>query len=135
MIEKEAAVDEDRPLIASVFVNRLVDPEFKTRKLQSDPTSSYGCVAFPDEAPASCAEFNGKPTPAMNRDPKNRYSTYAHPGLPPGPISNPGARSLQAALDPPQTRFLYFVATGGGRHTFSETFDAHNDAVQRGRSP
>jgi UPF0755 protein len=135
MIEKEAAVDEDRPLIASVFVNRLLDPEFKTRRLQSDPTSSYGCIAFPDEAPGSCAEFNGKPTPAMNRDPKNRYSTYAHPGLPPGPISNPGARCLQAALDPPQTRFLYFVATGGGRHTFSDTFDAHNDAVQRGRSP
>ena len=132
MIEKEAAVDEDRPLIASVFVNRLLDPEFKTRRLQSDPTSSYGCVAFPAEAP-SCAEFAGKPTPAMNRDPKNRYSTYTHPGLPPGPISNPGAKSLEAALSPPPTRYLYFVATGGGRHTFSETYDAHNDAVQRGR--
>ena len=137
MIEKEAAVDEDRPLIASVFVNRMLDPEFKTRKLQSDPTSSYGCIAFPEEAPASCAEFTGKPTPAMNRDPKNRYSTYAHPGLPPGPISNPGMRCLQAALDPPQTRFLYFFAApaGGGRHTFSETFDAHNDVVHGGRSP
>ena len=54
-------------------------------------------------------------------------------GLPPGPISNPGAKSLEAALSPAATRFFYFVATGGGRHTFSETFDAHNDAVQRGR--
>jgi UPF0755 protein len=132
MIEKEAAVDDDRPLIASVFVNRLLDPEFKTHKLQSDPTSSYGCVAWPAEAP-SCAEFSGKPTPAMNRDPRNRYSTYTHPGLPPGPISNPGAKSIEAALSPPQTRFLYFVATGGGRHTFSDTYDAHNDAIQRGR--
>src|SRR6185369_2711236 len=56
IIEKEAAVDEDRPLIASVFVNRLTDPEFKSHKLQSDPTSSYGCIAFPEEAP-SCTEF------------------------------------------------------------------------------
>ena len=134
MIEKEAAVDEDRPLIASVFVNRLLDPEFKTHRLQSDPTSSYGCIAWPSEAP-SCAEFAGKPTPAMNRDPRNRYSTYTHPGLPPGPIANPGAKSIEAALAPPVTRFLYFVATGGGRHTFSETYDAHNDAVQRGRPP
>jgi UPF0755 protein len=134
MIEKEAAVDEDRPLIASVFVNRLLDPEFKTRRLQSDPTSSYGCIAWPDEAP-SCADFAGKPTPAINRDGKNRYSTYTHAGLPPGPISNPGARSIEAALAPPATRFLYFVATGGGRHTFSETYDAHNDAILHGRPP
>lgn len=134
IIEKEAAVDEDRPLIASVFINRLMDPEFKTHRLQSDPTSSYGCVAWPGEAP-SCSDFAGKPTPAMNRDPKNRYSTYTHAGLPPGPISNPGTKSLEAALAPPTTRYLYFVATGGGRHTFSETFDAHNDAIQRGRTP
>ena len=134
IIEKEAAVDDDRPLIASVFVNRLLDPEFKTHKLQSDPTSSYGCITSPAEAP-SCADFAGKPTPAMNRDPKNRYSTYTHAGLPPGPISNPGTKSLEAALSPAATRFLYFVATGGGRHTFSETYDAHNDAVQHGRPP
>ena len=134
IIEKEAAVDDDRPLIASVFVNRLVDPEFKSHKLQSDPTSSYGCIAWPAEAP-SCAEFAGKPTPAMNRDPRNRYGTYVRPGLPPGPIANPGAKSLDAAVAPATTRFLYFVATGGGRHTFSETYDAHNDAVQHGRPP
>jgi UPF0755 protein len=66
IIEKEAAVDEDRPLIASVFLNRLLDPDFKPKRLQSDPTSSYGCVAFPAEAP-SCADFAGKPTPVMNR--------------------------------------------------------------------
>ena len=71
----------------------------------------------------------------MNRDPKNRYGTYTHPGLPPGPIANPGSKSLEAALAPAATRYLYFVATGGGRHTFSETFDAHNDAVRTGRPP
>jgi UPF0755 protein len=131
MIEKEAAVDEDRPLIASVFVNRLVDPDFKPKRLQSDPTSAYGCVAFPQDAP-SCASFAGKPTPAINRDPKNRYSTYAREGLPPGPIANPGSKSLEAALSPPPTRYFYFVAAGGGRHAFSETLDLHNDAVHRG---
>jgi UPF0755 protein len=130
MIEKEAAVDEDRPLIASVFVNRLLDPEFKPRRLQSDPTSAYGCVAFPHEAP-SCEGWSGKPTPAVNRDAKNRYSTYAHNGLPPGPIANPGVKSLEAAMSPPPTRYFYFVHTGGGRHTFSETLDLHNDAVRR----
>lgn len=130
MIEKEAAVDDDRALIASVFVNRLIDPDFKPKRLQSDPTSAYGCIAFPLEAP-SCAGYAGKPTPAINRDPKNRYSTYAHNGLPPGPISNPGVKSLEAALEPAATRYFYFVHAGGRRHAFSETLGAHNGAVRR----
>jgi UPF0755 protein len=135
LIEKEAAVDEDRPLIASVFVNRLTDPGFKPKRLQSDPSSAYGCVAFPDEAP-SCAAYAGKPTPAINRDPRNRYSTYAHDGLPPGPIANPGVKSLEAALEPASTRYLYFfAAAGSSRHAFSETLDAHNDAVHKGKAP
>lgn len=132
MIEKEAAVDDERPLIASVFLNRLLDPAFRPKRLQSDPTSSYGCIAWPDEAP-SCADFTGKPTPAINQDPKNRYSTYVRQGLPPGPIANPGVKSIEAVLSPAATKYLYFVATGGGRHTFSESLDAHNDAVKRPR--
>jgi UPF0755 protein len=133
IIEKEAAVDDERPLIASVFLNRLLDPAFHPKRLQSDPTSSYGCIGWPEEAP-SCAAFNGKPTPAINRDPSNRYSTYAHNGLPPGPISNPGARSIEAVLAPAATRFFYFVATGGGRHTFSQDLDTHNEAIHKGKS-
>jgi UPF0755 protein len=134
IIEKEAVVDDERPLIASVFLNRLTSEEFLPKhRLQSDPTASYGCIAFPAEAP-SCAEFAGKPTPAVNADAKNRYSTYAHGGLPPGPICNPSTKSIAAVLAPAATRFLYFVATGGGRHTFSETFDAHSDAVRKLRS-
>lgn len=133
IIEKEAVVDEERPMIASVFLNRLLDPAFPSRRLQSDPTSLYGCVAFPDDAP-SCAGFSGKPTPEVVRDPKNRYSTYAHPGLPPGPIGNPGEASIAAVLAPASTRYLYFVATGGGRHTFSEDLDAHNAGVRRLRA-
>jgi UPF0755 protein len=134
IIEKEAAVDDERPLIASVFLNRLLDPAFHPKRLQSDPTSSYGCIGWPAEAP-SCADFNGKPTPAINRDPRNRYSTYTHNGLPPGPIGNPGAKSIEAVLAPTATRFFYFVATGGGRHTFSQDLDAHNGAIQKGKSP
>ncbi|WP_437539473.1 endolytic transglycosylase MltG [Sorangium sp. So ce726] len=132
IIEKEAVVEEERPLIASVFLNRLLDPSFRSRKLQSDATALYGCVAWPEEAP-SCADWGGKPTPAVVRDPKNRYSTYAHPGLPPGPIANPGAPSIAAVLAPAATKYLYFVAAGGGRHRFSESLDDHNDAVQKRR--
>src|SRR5262249_22074608 len=133
LIEKEAAVDEERPIIASVFLNRLLDPAFHPKLLQWDPTSIYGCLGWPDEAP-SCAEWTfGKPTPAINRDAKNRYSTYTHTGLPPGPIANPGIKSIEAALVPAATKFFYFVAQGGGRHTFSQDLGAHNDAVHKGK--
>ncbi|MBK8254094.1 MAG: endolytic transglycosylase MltG [Polyangiaceae bacterium] len=135
IIQREAMVDDERPIIASVFYNRLRDPNFKPRRrLQSDPTAMYGCVAHPREAP-SCAEYSGKPTSAILHDAKNRYSTYMAPGLPPGPISNPGMASLQAALSPASTRFYFFVAKGGGRHSFSETFGAHNDAIRNRESP
>ncbi len=135
IIEKEAAVDDERPMIASVFLNRLLDPAFKPKRLQSDPTSAYGCFSLGGDEVPSCKGWSGKPTPAINKDPKNRYSTYVHNGLPPGPISNPGARSIEAVMAPAGTKYLYFVAAGNGRHAFSETLDAHNDAVTRGRSP
>lgn len=128
IVEKEAAVDDERPLIASVFLNRLRDPAFHPKRLESDPTASYGCVVAPEKA-ASCATFTGKATAAIEHDPDNPYSTYTHEGLPPGPIANPGARALEAVMNPALTRYFYFVAKGGGRSTFSETFDAHNAAV------
>jgi UPF0755 protein len=133
MVEKEAAVDEERPLVASVFINRLTDPNFRPKRLQSDPTSAYACIAFPQDVP-SCSEYAGRPTPAINHDPKNRYSTYVNDDLPPGPIANPGERSIRAVLSPAAGKYLYFVAKGGGRHTFSETLDQHNDAVRKLRS-
>jgi UPF0755 protein len=133
VIEKEAVVDDERPLIASVFLNRLLDPAFRSHRLEADPTASYGCIAFPDEAP-SCAEFEGKPTPAVVRDPKNRYSTYAHPGLPPGPIASPGEKSIAAVLAPAATKYLYFVANGGGHHAFSESLADHNEGVRKLRA-
>jgi len=131
IIEKEAAVDDERPVIASVFLNRLLDPTFKPKRLQSDPTSAYGCLVSADLS--GCSGFAGKPTPSSNQDPTNRYSTYTHEGLPPGPIANPGQRSIEAVLAPAATKFLYFVANGGGRHAFSESLQAHNEAVRRRR--
>lgn len=129
MVEKEAAVDDERPIIASVFLNRLRDPAFKRKLLQCDPTSGYGCLAMKDKIPA-CAGYTGKPTHAINFDPANAYSTYVHEGLPPGPIANPGMKSLQAVLAPAITKYLYFVVRGDRRHAFSESLDEHNTAVK-----
>ncbi len=129
MVEKEAAVDEERAVIASVFLNRLRDPAFKRKVLQCDPTSAYGCLVLRDRVPA-CASFAGKPTHAINVDPLNAYSTYVHEGLPPGPIANPGTKSLQAVLAPASTKYLYFVVRGDRRHAFSETLEEHNTAVK-----
>ncbi len=131
MVEKEAVVDDERPIIASVFLNRLRDPAFRPRRLESDPTAAYGCLVAPEKA-ASCATFAGKPTAAIEHDPGNPYSTYTHEGLPPGPIANPGARSLEGAAAPATTRFYFFVARGEGRHTFSETYEAHVAAIHNG---
>jgi UPF0755 protein len=129
IIEKEAAKGDEKPLIASVFLNRLVDPTFRPlRMLQSDPTASYGCLVQ-EPPPRTCAP--GRPTPAMLRDATNLYNTYRHPGLPPGPISSPGEASLLAVLAPAETDYLYFVAQGGGRHRFSRTFSEHREAIDQ----
>jgi UPF0755 protein len=128
MVEKEAAVDDERAIIASVFLNRLTRDDFSPKLLQSDPTSAYDCWLRPSEVP-SCRDFDGKVTPAMNRDKASRYSTYVNVGLPPGPIANPGERSIEAVLSPARTDYLFFVAKGGGRHTFSATFAEHQRAI------
>lgn len=134
IIEKEAAVADERPIISSVFLNRMYSPTFRPKQhLQSDPTARYGCLLEPRQAP-TCAEKNGvvtSVTAAMVRDAQNRYNTYAHPGLTPGPICNPSVSSLRAVFAPATTNYLYFVATGGGRHKFSETYNEHRDAIPR----
>ncbi len=129
MVEKEAVADDERPIIASVFLNRLRDPAFKPKHLECDPTAVYGCIVAPEKAP-SCTNFAGKATAAIEHDPGNAYSTYTHEGLPPGPIANPGARSLEAAMAPATTHYFFFVARGEGRHAFSETYEAHLGAVR-----
>lgn len=129
IVEKEAAKADEKPLIASVFLNRLLDPTFRPlRMLQSDPTASYGCLVQ-EPPPASCSP--GRPTPAMLRDASNRYNTYRHPGLPPGPIASPGEAAIRAVLSPAKSDYLYFVTQGGGRHRFSRTFAEHRGAIEQ----
>lgn len=115
MIEKEAVSPEEKPLISSVFHNRLRIG----MPLQSDPTAVYGERAF-----------SGKVTKADIQR-QSAYNTYLIKGLPPGPIGNPGAESLRAALQPASTHFLYFVARKDGTHQFSRSLEEHNQAVQR----
>jgi len=116
IIEKETGVLTEKPLIASVFVNRL---RLKM-KLQTDPTVIYGLKE----------RYQGDITRAHLKDP-HPYNTYVHFGLPPGPIALVSATSLQAAAQPEVSKMLYFVAKGDGSHQFSENLDAHNKAVQQ----
>src|SRR5690606_9787343 len=126
VVEKEAAVADERPIIAGVFLNRLRSETFRPRRrLQADPTVSYGCLAEPEGA-RSCARFDGRITGAMRDAPRISYCSYRNEGLPPGPIANPGLAAITAVLDPTRHNYLYFVARGGRRHHFSATLDAHN---------
>ncbi|MCB0307998.1 MAG: endolytic transglycosylase MltG [Bdellovibrionales bacterium] len=109
IIEKESGVMKEHPIIASVFHNRLA----KKMRLQSDPTVIYGIPNFNGNLTKKNLQ---KPTP---------YNTYTQNGLPPGPICNPGASAIKAAVNPAKTNYLYFVATGNGEHVFSEDYKTH----------
>lgn len=115
MIEKETGYEPDRPLIASVFNNRLV----KGMKLQSDPTVIYGIDEFDGDLRRRHLKIN------------HPFNTYVHQGLPAGPICNPGLASIQVALNPPASPYFYFVAKGNGQSFFSVSLDEHNAAVTR----
>jgi len=131
LVEKETGVASERPLIAGVFFNRLSLPTFPSRLLQTDPTIIYGCTVGEPRSPA-CREFTGRIRRIHLTDRENPYNTYTHPGLPPGPICNPGRASLLAVFEPRDTKYLYFVAkTPGGEHHFSETVEEHNRAVEK----
>jgi UPF0755 protein len=133
IVEREARAPDERAVIAGVFMNRLTDPSFRPRRLQSDPTAAYGCLVAGDRVP-SCAEYDGRRvTPAMLRDPENPYSTYRREGLPPGPICSPGLEALKAALAPQAHDYFYFVTKGGGRHAFSHALGDHNARVAEAR--
>lgn len=117
LIEKEVRVDRERPLVSAVFHNRLR----RNMPLQADPSILY---AYPEK--------RGRLTSADLRQP-DPYNTYTNPGLPPGPIANPGRASIQAALEPAEVSFLYFVAKQDGTHAFSRTLAEHARAVQQFR--
>src|SRR3954467_7505174 len=118
IVEKEARLPEERPVIAAVYYNRLR----KGMLLQADPTVQYalghhvGRVLYKDLAVAS------------------PYNTYVHKGLPPGPVASPGAASLSAAANPAAVPYLYFVASPDGHHEFRTTLEEHTSAVRQVRA-
>jgi peptidoglycan lytic transglycosylase G len=116
LIEKETGAPEERPLIAAVFLNRLA----RGMRLETDPAVIYG---IPD--------FDGNLRRVHLQDPANPYNTYLYPGLPPGPIANPGAASLSAVVEPADADYLYFVAKNDGTHQFSRSYGDHVRAVNR----
>ena len=121
LVEKETGVPAERALIAGVFENRLKDGMM----LQCDPTTIY--AALLDNRYHEVIHQSDLAS-------HNEYNTYQHAGLPPGPIANPGARSLEAALHPAETKYLYFVAKPeGGGHQFSTTLASHENAVHQYR--
>ncbi len=120
LVERETPKPEERPLVASVFENRLR----KGMRLQCDPTVIYGMERL--------GRYDGTLT-GKDLTFDSPYNTYEHGGLPPGPIGNPGEASLRAALQPAETKFLYFVANTQGGHFFSATLAEHNKNVVKYR--
>lgn len=120
IVERETGNPDERPMVASVFINRLKIG----MPLQSDPTAIYGMTA---------GEPLGRvPNAADIRD-DNPYNTYRIKGLPPGPICNPGQASLEAVMNPADTNYLYFVADGMGGHNFAAGLAEHNKYVNEYR--
>lgn len=118
LIEKEASIKEEKPLISAVFHNRLK----KRMRLQCDPTAVYGVK-----------DFDGMILKSHLRSRKNPYNTYVIYGLPPGPIASPGLDSIKAAVNPAPVNYLYFVSRNDGSHQFSSTLAHHNVAVAKFR--
>jgi UPF0755 protein len=112
MIEREAGADSDRPLIASVIYNRLKSTDFP--HLEIDATIYYA-IAETDEV--------------FSKELDSPYNTYLHEGQPPGPISNPGLKSIKAALAPAETKFYYYALSKEGRHEFFKTYEEHQKFV------
>lgn len=114
IIEKEAVVDDERPVIAAVYYNRLK----KNMPLQADPTAIYGVKSSKEKITKE----------DLMR--KTGYNTYIFKGMPPGPIASPGLKSINAALYPANVPYLFFVSNNDGTHNFSVTVEGHNEAVR-----
>jgi UPF0755 protein len=125
IVEREVVAPEERPIIASVYRNRLD----QGMPLQADPTVQYAITA----RPGSIAQFGywKKELSLTDLQFPSAYNTYVEPGLPPGPIGSVSIDSIKAVIHPAQTNYLYFVARNDGTHAFSATFDEHQLNVQR----
>lgn len=115
IIEKEAMVSSERPIIAGVFYNRLGIG----MRLMADPTVNYALGNFYMKLNKEALVYNSP------------YNTYMYPGLPPGPICSPGLNSVKAALYPAEVDYLYFVAKQDGTHIFSRTYREHLQAIEK----
>ena len=118
IVEREAKIPKERPIIAAVYLNRLR----LNMPLQADPTVQYARGAHTERVLLKDLEIDSP------------YNTYKYPGLPPGPIASPGGASLQAALYPADVPFLYFVAAPDGHHEFRRTLEEHTAAVRAVRA-
>jgi UPF0755 protein len=118
IVERETVIPEEAPLIASVYLNRVKAKTY----LNADPTVQYAIGYVPEaqqwwKTPVTLAEYQRVDSP---------YNTYLYPGLPPGPIAAPSMNSIQAILEPAQTDYFYFLATGDGGHVFARTLEEQN---------
>ncbi|MEM7028273.1 MAG: endolytic transglycosylase MltG [Chloroflexota bacterium] len=126
IVEREAVHDEERPTIASVYLNRL-KPDSPEPYLRADPTVQYA-MGYQVEAdqwwktPVSLEEYSAVDSP---------YNTYLYPGMPPGPIASPGVRSVMGVIEAEETPYLYFVAFENGFHVFAETYEEHQQNVSQ----
>ncbi len=115
IVEKESTFEFEKPIIASVFLNRLK----KSMRLQADPTALYGLKIF------------GTPPKPFHLRIDSPHNTYTRDGLPPTPICNPTVSSIDAVLNPARTKYLYFVAKGDGTHFFAETYEEHLENINK----
>jgi UPF0755 protein len=128
IVEREAVLPTERPIIASVYLNRL-SPDSPRPHLEADPTVQYA-MGYQSETgqwwktPVSLEEYAAVDSP---------YNTYLYPGLPPGPIANPGLASIMAVLQPAETDYFFFVCRRprceGGEHVFAKTYEEHLENV------
>ena len=123
IVEREAQNPSERPIIASVYLNRFK----KNMRLEADPTVQYAMGFQPEKGtwwktPVSLDEYSKVLSP---------YNTYLHEGLPPTPICSPGREAIRAAIDPAKTDYLFFVAKGDGSHAFAKTFEEHQANIAK----
>ena len=119
IVEREARLAEERPIIAAIFLKRLR----QGMPLEADPTVQYALGSDPQSVAAY--GYWKKDLTQRDLEVDSPYNTYRRTGLPPGPIANPGLDAITAVIRPAQTNYLYFVAKEDGSHAFAETLEEH----------